>query len=500
MLGIIRKESALRAGGFSAFWAMVIMGLGAMVWPSEAMAWTGQPLAYVTNFSGGTVSVIDTGDNMVVDTVSVGQTPGGVAVAPDGKHVYVLNTCIFTCISSVSVIETANETDKVVATILLDPALAGRFGGNPSSFTIAVTPDGKQVFATTGVCNQSIGCLTPGGTNQYVLWVMDTATNTIVADQLSPGTGVANGIAFSPDGKHAYVAASCNGECPTFPFVFVFDTGNIAAAPTSISIPTPNAGSFGIAITPDGKRAYVASNLLYVIDTTTNMLVTSIPNIFGEIAVAPDGKHVYAGSSVIDTTKNTVVATFPVVGSAIAVTPDGKYVYLTGSNSVSVIDTTHYTLAATVSVPGPVLVGPTAIAIIPPPQGIQFLSFNDNLDINLGRNPDHDSFSLASKFILSSTASNGIHPGTEPVKLQVGPFIGTIPAGSFIHSKGGSYTYKGVINGVQLEAKIESTGTLRYVFHAEANGANLSGTTNPVQVSLGIGDDVGLTFVQDRSR
>jgi hypothetical protein len=38
-------------------------------------------------------------------------------------------------------------------------------------------------------------------------------------------------------------------------------------------------------------------------------------------------------------------------------------------------------------------------------------------------------------------------------------------------------------------------GALRYVFNAEASGANLAGTTNPVQVSLSIGDDAGLASV-----
>jgi hypothetical protein len=53
-----------------------------------------------------------------------------------------------------------------------------------------------------------------------------------------------------------------------------------------------------------------------------------------------------------------------------------------------------------------------------------------------------------------------------------------------------------IIKGVRLEAKIERTGSLRYTFSAEAKGANLSGITNPVQVSLGIGDDAGLTSVK----
>ena len=45
---------------------------------------------------------------------------------------------------------------------------------------------------------------------------------------------------------------------------------------------------------------------------------------------------------------------------------------------------------------------------------------------------------------------------------------------------------------MRLEVKIEPRGGFRYAFHAEAKGANLNGATNPVQVSLGIGDDAGL--------
>jgi YVTN family beta-propeller protein len=177
----------------------------------------------------------------------------------------------------------------------------------------------------------------------------------------------------------------------------------------------------------------------------------------------------------------------------VAITPDGKHAYVTTeASSVLVIDTVTNSIIKTIAVPA----GAGAIAIIPPPQGVQFLSFNAKLDINLGRKPKQDAFDLASSFILSSKASDGIHPGTEPVKLEVGPFITTIPTGSFRHSKDGSYTNEGVIDGVWLEARIELTGSLRYAFHAEAKGANLSGTTNPVQVSLGIGDDAGLTSGQ----
>ena len=164
------------------------------------------------------------------------------------------------------------------------------------------------------------------------------------------------------------------------------------------------------------------------------------------------------------------------------------------------IDTTTNSIIKTIAVPA----GAEGIAIIPPPQGVPFRAFKvAKLDIELRSAARSDSFDLKSEFSLMGTASESIHPDVEPVKLQVGPFIATIPAGSFRKSRVGSYTYEGVIDGVRLEAKIEMTGTLRYAFDAEVRGASLSGTTNPVQVSLGIGDDAGLTSVKahfDRDR
>src|ERR1700722_10911354 len=86
----------------------------------------------------------------------------------------------------------------------------------------------------------------------------------------------------------------------------------------------------------------------------------------------------------------------------IAVTPDGKYVYVpTGSNDVAVIETTSNTIIKTVAVGS----SPTGIAVTP-----------DGVDVYVA-NQGSNSVSAV------STASNEIHPDTEPVKLQVGPFI-----------------------------------------------------------------------------
>lgn len=497
----LNGSRSLRASCFAALWAMLAMGLGAMAWPGEALAWTGQPLAYVTSSNG--ISVIDTGDNKVVDTIPGSASPA--AVAPDGKHVYAFGPATSDLVFNISVIDATNDT--VVATVPLDVSLvAGGLSLNENSSAIAVTPDGKHIYATTGLCSSnSFSCNTPSSV-YFAVWVIDTATNKVVA--ASPGKGIADGIAFAPDGQHTYLA---NFDPPTvLPQVLVLDTGN------SISLPG-NGTVYAIAITPDGRHAYVpyvlftngtGSENVAIIDTATNTVVKTIlveTNAIGTtltgVAVTPDGKYVYLSNqgsnsvAVVDTASNTVVNTV-LVGtspSGVAVTPDGKHVYVAnqGSNSVSVIKTASNTVVTTVPV-----AGPSAISIIPPPQGVPFVSFNAKLDIHLGRKPNHSAFDLGSSFILSRTASNGIDPDTEPVKLQVGPFIATIQAGSFRRRKDRSYTFEGVIDGVRLEAKIEVMGRFHYAFHAEAKGANLSGTTNPVQVSLGIGDDAGLTSVK----
>jgi len=74
------------------------------------------------------------------------------------------------------------------------------------------------------------------------------------------------------------------------------------------------AGPFGVAITPDGTRAYVTND-------SSNTV------------------------SVVDISNNSVFATIPVGGSPIgvAITPDGTRAYVANdtSNDVSVIDTSN---------------------------------------------------------------------------------------------------------------------------------------------------------------
>ncbi|MCX5642303.1 MAG: YncE family protein [Candidatus Omnitrophica bacterium] len=73
--------------------------------------------AYVTNFDYNTVSVIDTEDNTVTDTITVGRRPTGVAITPDGNHVYVANNSD----EEVSVIQTSDNTVTDTITVGAGP-------------------------------------------------------------------------------------------------------------------------------------------------------------------------------------------------------------------------------------------------------------------------------------------------------------------------------------------------------------------------------------------
>ncbi|MGC2222240.1 MAG: YncE family protein, partial [Methylocella sp.] len=228
------------------------------------------------------------------------------------------------------------------------------------------------------------------------------------------------------------------------------------------TIPVGNTPS-AVAVTPDGTMAYVAnsgSNNVSVIATATNTVEATVPFPAGSgpisVAVTPDGKHAYVAS------RGGFVVPFA---------------------SVFVIRTATNTVVATVpEVPLSTIGG---VGIVPPPPGVPFLAFSATaLDIAFGTAPNEDFFNLHCQFTLSTTAP-GLHPHRDPVTFQVGTI--TIPPHSFTEQPDGSFFFTEVINGVNLTARITSTATLQYAFHAKATGASLTGTKNKVYVTLAIG-------------
>jgi YVTN family beta-propeller protein len=176
------------------------------------------------------VFVVDTAAKTVIATVPIVDpaTAGavtadaGIAISPDGKHVYVAN---FNLDKTVSVVATA--TNAVVAKI------------QTSATRIAVAPDGKHAYLT----------------NEFpTVRVLDTATNTISATIVVANTSL-DGVAFSPDGKHAYIVGTDDNQnlFDSVGKMVVIDT---ATNTVEHAVPIPHTSLFGVAVSPDGKHAY----------------------------------------------------------------------------------------------------------------------------------------------------------------------------------------------------------------------------------------------------
>jgi YVTN family beta-propeller protein len=214
---------------------------------------------------------------------------------------------------------------------------------------------------------QTFAYVTNEGSNSVS--VIDTSTNTVVA---TVGVGTRPfGVAVTPDGTRAYVTNNIVSGS-----VSVIDTSSRTVVAT-IGV---GANPLQVAITPDGTRAYVTnigSNFVSVIDTSTNTVVATVPDggtaPFG-VAITPDGTRAYVGDetsatvSVIDTSTNTLVATVPCTcfgAGGVAITPDGTRAYVTtfGNSAVQEIDTSTNT-------PGPlVFVGGTPFQVAITPDG-----------------------------------------------------------------------------------------------------------------------------------
>src|SRR5262245_32759988 len=228
---------------------------------------------YVTNSVAGTVSVIATAKNAVESTIEIGPNLGGVAFAVEGKRAYVTSAQTDSSgVGAVVVVDT--ESHSVVDTIKINALFQ-----LPS--TIAATPDGKQVYVANGI----------------EINVIDTASNKVVASvfpkiNANETTQVvtARGMAVTPNGKFLYSTLTRLSD-PRQSFIWVIDTTTNTVVVPELWSGSP--GIAGLAVTPDGERVYVATQLsevffdsVLVIDTNTNTVVTTVRVRAAPVSVA----------------------------------------------------------------------------------------------------------------------------------------------------------------------------------------------------------------------
>ena len=226
--------------------------------------------------------------------------------------------------------------------------ISGRIAVGKKPISVVTMPDGQSALvANVDDATVSVINLTNMAVSQTI--------------SLSPLNGVPmrpSGIAVLPDGSRAYVAdhVALPGSA-----VYVIDLTTMKFSGTMLPV-----GDFpaSIAVTPDGSQLWVSSwgsNRVDVFDTLTNVGVAAfnVPSPNG-IAFNPNGTRAYIAASgqtpgyiqVIDVQALQTIVQIP-VGSlphAVLVSKTGRHLFVTNavSNSISLIDTGSNTVLRTI--------------------------------------------------------------------------------------------------------------------------------------------------------
>jgi YVTN family beta-propeller protein len=260
---------------------------------------------YIAQYTANQIAVLDVDSLAVTRTIAVGGRPSGLALAPDGSKLYVTGGE-----PSGRVFVVNTETGKVTKRL--------RVGHTPNAPVIS--PDGKTLY----VCNRF---------NDNVS-VLDLSSGRELAKIPVRREPVA--AAITADGKTLIVAnhlpaGATDGDYAAAE-VSIIDTAakNVV---NSIKLPNGSASLHGVAISLDGKYAYV-THILARYQLPTTQLERGWMNTNALTIIDVPGKKFV----------NTVLLDDVDLGAAnpwgVACSADGKYICVTtaGTHELSVID------------------------------------------------------------------------------------------------------------------------------------------------------------------
>jgi YVTN family beta-propeller protein len=142
--------------------------------------------------TSGTVSVVDLAQNKEIATIAVGLHPCGLALSRDGRRLYVANANSDT----VSVVNTANNA--VMETISVSPAEGLPFGSAPNA--LALSPDERTLYVADGG-NNAVAVVRLGGTANGGGSSAPSRVDGFIPTGWYPGS-----VLVSADGKLLFVA------------------------------------------------------------------------------------------------------------------------------------------------------------------------------------------------------------------------------------------------------------------------------------------------------
>lgn len=293
------------------------------------------PRLFVTNERSGTITVVDTSTDQVIDTIAVGARPRGITFSGNGERLFAALTDLPGRSGKITpgrrgIAEIDLSTGEVLA----------MFDGGSDPETVASNHDGNRLY----ISNEDAGTAT----------VVDTTTGRSVATHI---VGIEpEGVTISPDGKWVYVTAETSNTVSVIdtaaekvvasffvgsrPRAATFSSdsrwawvtgeidGNVSYVDVSkhevideVDLPSPSK-PVGVVISPDGKAAYVAAghaNAVARIDTASRKLQSMIPvgRRPWNVAITPDGAKLYAANglsndiSVVDVETEKVIRTIP---------------------------------------------------------------------------------------------------------------------------------------------------------------------------------------------
>ena len=270
------------------------------------------PHAYVVG-RAGQVQVVDTVRGKVLATARTGGRTTGVAVAPDGRLVYVVNG--WTGVISAIDPETGVVVDRLSTGIQLGQAV--------------MTPDGARLYVT-------------GASDGGVIAVVDPSTFHLAA--LIRVGGQVQGITISPDGRLLYVAGTQDGT------VTVVD----ALTLTQQAIIEVGGTPQHLSVSPDGQTVYASvlhlgrnpRATLAVVDARLRKVVGSVEvgGGAGAVAVTPDGSRVYVALTrqravaVVDAATRTLLRRLPYDARGLSNAPGDRRIFLATGSSATVLD------------------------------------------------------------------------------------------------------------------------------------------------------------------
>jgi 6-phosphogluconolactonase (cycloisomerase 2 family)/PKD repeat protein len=204
--------------------------LAAQTSPSAVAVSRAGTRVFVTNAGSGSVSryaVTALGLTTILGATSVGAGPDGIAITPDGAHVYVAN----------GTDGTISILDGQAAATALPPKTAGAGVSG-----LAITPDGTRLYAANTADDKISG------------WAIgsDGSLTSLPSSPYTTGDGP-RGIAISPDGS---LLLSADSAGPTVSGLVIGSDGSLGS-PVSTTVVT---GVTSVAFSPDGKHAYAAGS------------------------------------------------------------------------------------------------------------------------------------------------------------------------------------------------------------------------------------------------